>query len=141
VKVLVTGSRRWSDGAAVLSALRDVGATCVIEGGAFGADECAQRAAAELGIDSHSIPAQWKQHGRKAGPMRNQQMLDEHPDIALVLAFPLPNSRGTWDMCERAAKSGIEVRVFGETGFRPHRFVDFGPGRVEMLHGKELRLP
>jgi len=29
-----------------------------------------------------------------------------------VLAFPAPDSRGTWDMVERAVKARIPVRIY-----------------------------
>ena len=58
-----------------------------------------------------TYPANWKLYGKKAGPIRNQQMLDEgKPDI--VLAFPTENSVGTWDMIERAKKNNLDIRIF-----------------------------
>lgn len=57
-------------------------------------------------------PADWKTHGKAAGPKRNQEMLDEHPEIELVLAFPDPKSKGTWDMVKRAVNKHIPVRVY-----------------------------
>lgn len=60
------------------------------------------------------FPADWDRYGRKAGPLRNQQMIDEgHPN--LVIAFPTETSRGTYDMIRRAKKHGIEVVVYGPT--------------------------
>ena len=51
-------------------------------------------------------PADWKKHGKAAGGIRNQQMLDEgKPDM--VIAFPGGN--GTADMVRRARKAGITV--------------------------------
>jgi hypothetical protein len=51
--------------------------------------------------------AQWKKHGRAAGPIRNQRMLDEgKPD--LVVAFP--GGRGTADMIRRAERAGVPVQ-------------------------------
>ena len=54
--------------------------------------------------------AQWTKLGKSAGPLRNQQMLDENPDIELVLAFP--GGVGTKDMISRAKKAGIKVLQF-----------------------------
>jgi hypothetical protein len=63
-----------------------------------------------LGIPVQPVPADWTTYGRAAGPIRNQRMLNEyHPN--LVLAFPDPESRGTWDMVRRAEKANVEVRV------------------------------
>jgi hypothetical protein len=50
--------------------------------------------------------ADWNTHGRAAGPIRNQRMLDEvKPE--LVVAFP--GGRGTADMVRRAREAGVNV--------------------------------
>jgi len=52
------------------------------------------------------VRAKWSKHGRAAGPIRNQEMIDEcKPD--LVVAFP--GGRGTADMVRRAKAAGIRV--------------------------------
>jgi hypothetical protein len=56
-----------------------------------------------------SIPADWKTHGRSAGPKRNLMMLDMKPD--LVLAFWDGKSPGTKHLIENARKRGIPVRM------------------------------
>jgi hypothetical protein len=111
MRVLVCGSRNWQDLETIFRGLRDLGPIeVVIEGEAPGADRLAAQAAHRLGITVLRFPADWDRYGKAAGPIRNQQMLDEgRPD--LVLAYPLPDSRGTWDMVRRAVAAGIEVRV------------------------------
>lgn len=87
----------------------------VIHGGAKGADRMAKDWALEKGCDLVPFPAEWEKYGRKAGPIRNQRMLDEgKPDI--VLAFPDKDSVGTWDMVKRAQKAGLEVLVHTGVG-------------------------
>lgn len=55
--------------------------------------------------DEEYLP-DWNTHGKAAGPIRNQKMLDEgKPD--LVVAFP--GGRGTADMVRRAEKAQIPV--------------------------------
>jgi len=50
--------------------------------------------------------ADWAKHGKRAGILRNAQMLAESkPDI--VVAFP--GGRGTADMVRRAEKAGVRV--------------------------------
>lgn len=59
------------------------------------------------------FPADWKTHGRAAGPTRNRQMLQEG-DPDLIVAFPktiLEASRGTRNMVEQARKLGLPVIV------------------------------
>lgn len=78
----------------------------IIAGGAPGADSLAASWAAVEWTRYQEFPARWDKHGKKAGPIRNQQMIDEGaPD--LVIAFP--GGVGTADMVKRAKKAGIEV--------------------------------
>lgn len=80
--------------------------TMIINGGARGADELARHWASRKMIDCHTVNADWKAHGKAAGPIRNQKMLDEMaPD--LVVAFP--GGSGTADMVRRAKSAGVEV--------------------------------
>lgn len=86
----------------------------IITGGATGADELAKRWW-RVGVDAGSVEvsADWRKHGKAAGPIRNQQMLDdEQPDV--VWAFvdkPLSESRGTADMVRRASAAGVPTFV------------------------------
>lgn len=109
MRVLVCGGRDYRNKAHVFAELDAVSPTFLIEGGADGADAWAwQWAKRNLTPECRlSIQARWDQHGKAAGPMRNQRMIDEgKPD--LVIAFP--GGRGTADMVKRARAAGIEVR-------------------------------
>lgn len=112
MRVLVCGGRDFKDYGLCLSYMdrlhAEVGITCIIHGGARGADELADWWASRwAGIESVEYEADWDKHGRAAGPIRNQLMLDEgRPQI--VVAFP--GGRGTADMVRRARASGIDVR-------------------------------
>jgi hypothetical protein len=76
-----------------------------------GADKLAGQWAQERGIIEQFYKPNWTMYGKKAGPVRNQQMLDEqHPD--LVVAFP--GGRGTKDMVKRAREGGYRVYEVGE---------------------------
>lgn len=58
------------------------------------------------GIGLECYPADWKTHGKKAGFIRNTQMLKEgKPD--LVIAFP--GGTGTKMMVDIARKAGVKV--------------------------------
>lgn len=71
-----------------------------------GADHLADEYAVVNWLDLKRFPADWTAHGKAAGPIRNQRMLDEgKPD--LVVAFP--GGRGTADMVRRARQSGVPV--------------------------------
>ncbi len=115
LRILICGGRKFHDYNRIKQALADLGGRekieTIIHGGANGADILGGNAAWELGIPSQSVPADWNKYGRAAGPIRNQKMLDECAPN-LVLAFPDPKSRGTWDMVRRAKKAGVKVEVF-----------------------------
>lgn len=80
--------------------------TAIIHGGARGADEGAGQWAESEGIKPTVYKANWKKHGKAAGPIRNRKMIDEgKPDI--VVAFP--GGAGTKNMVEQAESAGIPV--------------------------------
>lgn len=113
MKVLVCGGRDYANQRLVDEVLDDVHAihriTLVIHGAARGADALADSWAKRRAVGCRPFPADWAKHGKAAGPLRNQQMLEEgHPD--LVCAFP--GGSGTEDMKRRARAAGIKVVEF-----------------------------
>ena len=110
MRILVCGGRDFTDYeflSGYLSSLtKPFFNTVIIHGNAVGADLLAGRWAMQNKVTQVPFPADWNGLGRKAGPIRNQQMLDEgKPDV--VIAFP--GGRGTADMVSRARKAGVEV--------------------------------
>lgn len=104
-RVCVTGGRNFSDWNFVkrtLNALHELSPiTCIIHGAAPGADSLAESWATERMIGCDTFRADWDKHGRKAGPLRNLEMLTRgKPD--LVVAFP--GGAGTAH-CVRTAKT------------------------------------
>lgn len=86
------------------------GLSSVLAGGARGADRHAVAWAKRRGIPSIEMKADWDAHGRAAGPIRNQRMLDQGKP-ALVIAFP--GGDGTADMVARAERAGLKVYRVG----------------------------
>lgn len=121
IAVLVCGSRDFADRDLMR---RELPARCdlVIHGEASGADYYAGTTADARGLDSLGMPAQWKKHGRSAGPRRNAAMLrvllalGECGYSVSVLAFPIGESRGTRGMIKLAEKAGVAVRVVESHG-------------------------
>lgn len=132
MKILVCGGRGFGRSDleqrraifAVLSGIHDhTPVTMVVHGNALGADRVAKRWAEVKGIADKGYDPDWddishpdaviryhaggQPYDAAAGTRRNQHMLDEHPDIALVVAFP--GGPGTADMCRRARKHGFRV--------------------------------
>ena len=110
MRVLICGGRQFSDAEFLWKTMDDLHAktlmTEVIVGGAIGADTLGEHWAKDRSIPYQIFMADWATHGRAAGPIRNQAMLDEgKPD--LVVAFP--GGRGTADMMRRATNADVEV--------------------------------
>lgn len=79
----------------------------IISGVAKGVDTVAIDWAVLNWCPFEEYPANWSKHGKAAGPIRNQQMLDEgKPD--LVVAFP--GGRGTAHMVRLAKAAGVPVK-------------------------------
>lgn len=120
MRVIVCGGRNFDDYALLESELDALHAqhrfTLVIHGAARGADSYADHWARSRHVDVEKYPAQWKVHGnRKAGPIRNTQMLVRLTDGeglsngfgVLVVAFP--GGKGTADMTRQAEGIGVPV--------------------------------
>lgn len=131
MRLLVTGSRNWTDKIAVYKELyRFVSEHCqmdydnqlipidydtsdvvIVHGDCpTGVDAIVDDWAIVNWIDVERHPADWDKHGRAAGPIRNQEMVDLGAD--LCYAFLKGDSRGTKDCARRAEKAGIPVIRF-----------------------------
>jgi hypothetical protein len=108
MRVLVCGGRdyfNYERVEEVLDSLQPI--DVIIQGGASGADNQAAHYAALHWMDCEEYPAHWEEHGKKAGYIRNKQMLEEgKPD--LVIAFP--GGKGTANMVKLAREAGVEVK-------------------------------
>lgn len=110
IRVLVCGGRDYAGRDTVFEVLHEIAqrhnGVRVIQGGAPGADMLAREWCRIHGYVYEHFPADWKKHGRAAGPIRNKQMLDEgRPHV--VIAFP--GGRGTADMIRQAEAAGVPV--------------------------------
>lgn len=113
MNVLVCGSRGFPPGKVLprLEALSDADEDlCIISGGAPGPDTEAMGAAQGLGLGLRVYMADWKTHGRQAGHLRNQRMID-YGKPNLVIAFWDGKSAGTRDMIRRSHLAGIPVEI------------------------------
>lgn len=113
IRVLVCGGRKFAEPDRVWQVLNELHANPhiseIIHGGATGADAHAAEWAYLRGVKQTPFPVtpeEWRRIGKKAGPLRNQAMVDTRPD--LVVAFP--GGRGTTDCVRRAVHAGIPVR-------------------------------
>lgn len=110
MRVLVCGGRRYANRAFLHRVLNRVHArrpvTCVIEGGAAGADAMGRVWAHGKGIDVATFDANWDLYQGRAGSVRNHKMLREgRPE--LVVAFE--GGKGTAHMVRIAREAGVPV--------------------------------
>jgi Ni,Fe-hydrogenase III small subunit len=116
-RILITGSRTWTDKDAIKQALkkawRELGSDpgCVLVSGNCpkGADLIAETIWRQAGMKVELHPADWK-IGRAAGPVRNKLMVDLGAD--LCLAFVKDGSKGAAGCAKLAENAGIRVILF-----------------------------
>ena len=116
MKVLVTGDRHYTDEIIVgvtLSGFRDLATDLfedlvIIDGGATGADALARTWGKGYDNVKHiTVDAEWDKYGKKAGPIRNRKMYDEHrPNVVLAFHDDLGTSKGTKDMVNYVRSKG-----------------------------------
>jgi hypothetical protein len=120
MKVLVCGGRDYDDQAFFDKFMDDLSqrlqrVICIIQGGATGADMLARGWAAErmLPCMTFDVNPYWGKLGKKAGPIRNEWML-EYGKPEWVVAFP--GGKGTADMIKQA-ESDMNVRTILRAGW------------------------
>ena len=110
MRVAIVGSRDYPD----LSTVRTYINTLlrpddvVISGGARGVDSAAVQYAQERGLAVEVYPADWDRHGKTAGFIRNQTIVD---NADYVVAFWDGRSRGTMDTVNKAQAKGLPYEV------------------------------
>lgn len=107
IKVLVTGSRYWDIDTGpyldyIIKQYPDSNFV-LFHGACQGIDLNTASAAKKRGWRVVSFPADWKKYGKAAGPIRNEEMINQNPD--LVLAFLAKNSKGTLNCLKQMTKS------------------------------------
>jgi len=115
-RVLITGSRRWTDPAVIRSALAQVwDPDAILVSGACprGADALCESCWTAWGGRVERHPADWTRHGRSAGFRRNAHIVDLGANVCL--AFILDNSPGTSHTAALARQHGIPTRIYRAT--------------------------
>lgn len=85
----------------------------IVSGGARGVDTAAENAAREFGMSLKVWKADWATYGKRAGMVRNRQIVD---DVDCVVAFWDGFSKGTKHTIDEARAAGKFVIVFNERG-------------------------
>ena len=89
----------------------------LLHGAARGADQLIASAADQLGWPVTAIAADWQRHGRRAGPIRNRQLLDRAQQLAAafstprqpvaVLVITFPGGAGTASLLQQAQRRSL----------------------------------
>lgn len=117
LRILVTGSRTFDDVETIRAALAVAAygryPVVVVHGACpSGADAIAadlvRHMAEYLDITEERHPADWKRHGRRAGFIRNAEMVELGADVCL--AFIRDGSRGATHTADLAERAGIPTR-------------------------------
>jgi hypothetical protein len=129
MKILVCGPRDWTNERKVrvvlsrATGIQDVHYTIIHGACPTGVDAFADAWAKTAGVDwalasrpsVERFPADWEKHGKAAGPMRNQAMIDSKPDVVIAFAWVASDMRiltpGTRDCVARALRAGLVVHV------------------------------
>jgi len=117
-RLLVTGSRDWSNVDAVVRELEVVQAhegeqVVLVSGNCRGADLIAEDVAVKFGWIIERHPADWKTHGKRAGFVRNGEMVELGADYCL--AFVKDNSAGASNTVVKARIAKIPTKVIATT--------------------------
>lgn len=108
-RMAVTGGRRYTNRFKVYGDLDRVLAkhrhVVLIHGDGTGADALAKQWAGSRKVKTEPHPADWDTHGKAAGPLRNQQMVDSGLDGCVAFQ----GGHGTADMVSRCKKAGVPV--------------------------------
>src|SRR6059058_4985184 len=117
LRIIVTGSRNWTNYPAVCATLDSLDVASLDHGDCPGADRFADRWAKLRDVPHHAHPADWGRLGRRAGPLRNIEMFTNvHPDavVAFKDAFGLNPHGGTEHMVGLAEAAGTPVLLVGD---------------------------
>ncbi len=113
-RILITGSRSWTDYELIQSVLdeyRHLPEVTLVSGHCpYGADTLCEQWAEALGWEIERHPAEWVLYGKRAGYIRNAEMVALGADVCL--AFIRNRSKGATMTKDLAKKAGIDTRVF-----------------------------
>ena len=107
MKCAVIGSRNFSDYEMMKAELSKHDITCIVSGGAKGADSLAEKYASENSLSVEIYKPDWSL-GRHAGILRNKTIVD---NADLVIAFWDGASKGTLSSINYAKKQGKSIFI------------------------------
>jgi hypothetical protein len=117
-RILVSGSRHWKHSdAKIIQNVLDVCSVKyeelhIIHGACQGVDSLAHGYAITREWIVTAVPAKWSKYGNRAGPVRNEYMLEKgRPDLVIAFHDNISQSKGTGHMVSIAKKANVPVIV------------------------------
>jgi hypothetical protein len=120
MRILVTGSRDWEDHEFIWHVLNELVVTdpVLVSGHCpTGADLTCEGVALDFGWKVEAHPADWNKHGKRAGFVRNAEMVALGADVCL--AFIKDDSKGATMTANLAERAGIPVKRYAIWTKRP----------------------
>ena len=112
MKVIVAGSRNFHDSNFIYKKLdflfSKISSIEIVEGGCRGVDLIAKQYAKDRSLPYKEFPANWEVYGKKAGPIRNEQMALYADGL---VAFYDGKSAGTGNMIQTAQKAKLKIKI------------------------------
>lgn len=117
LKIIICGGRHFCDYTLLESIADNVvkeqvfSEIEIVSGHCVGADRLGEEYAKKHNFALKIFPAEWKKYGKRAGPIRNKQMIDYIAEFEnkIVIAFTSPNTKGTKNTIALAEKANIRV--------------------------------
>jgi len=107
-KILVCGSRNYNEKDTIYNILNLINFKYLIEGGCIGADLIAKKYCIEKNKKYIEIKANWNL-GKKAGPIRNNEMIKLEPNLVIAFSNDIKSSKGTKNMVNLSLKKNIKT--------------------------------
>ena len=126
MRIIITGDRNWYStelarrvlGRLVARYGREI---TIVHGAAPGVDQSFANVCEAIGLAHEPHPADWDRLGRKAGPVRNAEMIETGAGLCLAFHRNLERSKGTRDCVRRAIAAGIPAWLVDSENGEPKR--------------------
>lgn len=108
MKLGVVGSRTFNDYNLLKDIINNINSTfkieCIVSGGANGADKLGEKYAIEYNIPTEIYLPDWKKYGKKAGFIRNEDIVKNSDRIIAFWDGKSKGTKNTINLCKKYFK-------------------------------------